>query len=879
MTGNSASYGGGANDSTLNNCSLTSNSASGSGGGAEESTLNNCTLSGNSASQEGGGALGSTLNDCLLTGNSAPSGGGAGAGSTLNNCTLTSNSAQLGGGAESSTLYNCTLTGNSALASGGGAYQCTLGNCIVFYNLAPDGNYDSGSILNYSCTTPLPPGGTGNLSLEPELASTSHLSVSSPCRGAGSAAYASGVDIDGEPWANPPSIGCDELWTGSITGALTAGIVVDYTNIAAGFSVNLEAVIAGRLSASAWDFGDGTVVSNRPYATHAWATAGDYPVVLRVYSESFPTGVAAALTVHVVTQPVHYVALNGSSPVAPYGSWATAATDIQDAVDAATVPGAMVLVSNGVYQAGARAVYGMSNRVAVTTAVILQSLNGPAVTSIAGYQVPGTTNGDAAVRCLYLTNGAVLSGFTLTNGATQTNGDWVQQQCGGGVWCESRTALVTNCLFVGNSAYNDGGGAFAGTFNNCTFTGNSAGWGGGACVSTLSNATLSGNSATYGGGAEYCALNNCTLTSNSASDSGGGADESTLNGCTLAGNSATYGGGGASSSVLNHCAIVGNTAGGGGGASDCIINNSTLSGNTAWGGGGGAAGTLNNCTLINNTALDSGGGVSFSTLNNCTLISNSAAYLGGGTCGGNLTNCTLIRNSALVSGGGAGAMAGLYNCIVYYNTAPDGNYQYQSESLLHYCCTTPLPPFGQEGNFTNAPLLVDLAGGNLRLQANSPCINAGLNAYAAGPTDLDDNPRISGGTIDVGAYEFQNPASRISYAWLQSYGLATDGSADYQDSDGDGMNNWQEWIAGTDPTNPTSALRLLSPTNSLSGLLLSWTSVANRTYFLQRASNLVGSPAFSPWQSNLTGQVGITSFVDTNGASLGAFYYRVGIQQ
>jgi len=143
---------------------------------------------------------------------------------------------------------------------------------------------------------------------------------------------------------------------------------------------------------------------------------------------------------------------------------------------------------------------------------------------------------------------------------------------------------------------------------------------------------------------------------------------------------------------------------------------------------------------------------------------------------------------------------------------------------------------------------------------------------------LDGRPRIVGGTVDIGAYEFQPGASGEFIGWLSQAGLPADGSADYADADSDHLNNWQEWIAGTVPTDAASALRLLTLTPAAHGTTVSWQSVTNRTYFLERSANL-GSPLpFSLIQGDISGQPGETSFIDTNGTAAGAIFYRVGVQ-
>jgi len=289
----------------------------------------------------------------------------------------------------------------------------------------------------------------------------------------------------------------------------------------------------------------------------------------------------------------YYVWRNNPSPGTPFTNWIMAATSIQDVVDL-TLAGDRVYVTNGIYDTGGKVTpgYVLTNRVCVTAAITLISTNGPAVTIIKGAEAPGGGNGDGAVRCVYLTNGASLIGFTLTNGHTMLTGDFFDN-VGGGVFLRASYgkigAVVSNCLISGNMA-GTGGGVyiyFAGIVNNCILSGNTSETDGGGISfnggGVANNCILSGNRATnnVGGGVSVLAgtMNNCLLSKNTSFRSGGGAY---FNGANVVGS-------------LSNCTIVSN------------ISLSTITGDLGGGGGGvgfksNSAAVMNNCIVWGNRA-------------------------------------------------------------------------------------------------------------------------------------------------------------------------------------------------------------------------------------------------------------------------------------
>jgi hypothetical protein len=319
----------------------------------------------------------------------------------------------------------------------------------------------------------------------------------------------------------------------------------------------------------------------------------------------------------------------------PYDTWSNGAASIQMAIDDAD-PDDTILVTNGVYDAGGRVVTGSSltNRGVVDKAVTVIALStNPADTVIAGKWedngytgYPGTPpNGPGAIRCVYLAEGAMLAGFTLTNGATLVS--TANDGRAGGVFCTGAGAVVSNCVIVNASGNQEAACGYRGTYFDCRFLRSHGGQGRRhVSLATLHRCEVIGKRPVdyYDGGVSSSTLYSCLVT-RCYQKNGGGVVSSTLYDSIIAENRGGTAEGGASSSTLYNCTIASNLSS----RTGAGLHNSTAI----------------NCRIFANEGGWYGAGAHLSTLYNCLIFSNKvtgASYGGHGsaTYSSLLYNCT-----------------------------------------------------------------------------------------------------------------------------------------------------------------------------------------------------------------------------------------------
>jgi hypothetical protein len=238
---------------------------------------------------------------------------------------------------------------------------------------------------------------------------------------------------------------------------------------------------------------------------------------------------------------------------------------------------------------------------------------------------------------------------------------------------------------------------------------------------------------------------------------------STIDGFTIANGSGTesesytYGGGlylVYSSPTITNNIIIDNSANGGGGGLYLEYSLSTMTGNTITANdahfGGGLSLVFASPTIANNTitANSAGNGGALSMWRASPMIANNS----------------IIGNEA-VDGGGAHLYESsptIANTIVAFNSS--GIHANHGDPTLRHNCVygnaaynydNIEDPTGIDGNISADPLLADLQYGNVHIQPDSPCVDAGHNADAIGEFDFDGEPRIqpTDGTADIGADE------------------------------------------------------------------------------------------------------------------------------
>jgi hypothetical protein len=339
---------------------------------------------------------------------------------------------------------------------------------------------------------------------------------------------------------------------------------------------------------------------------------------------------------------------------------------------------------------------------------------------------------------------------------------------GGGLYFFDSTVTIQGSLIQGNTSGDGGAG---------TNYGSQGGFGGGIATSgissnlTVTTSRIESNSCGSSGAGLYTGIG-------SPGASGGGircvAGTVSLQNCTILYNTAApgygYGSeGGSGGGILSHaplviskCVLTGNTAGNGGdgdggrggaiwAGSQLHVAGSRVVGNAAGNGslpsglggrGGGIYAPGNPTVLISCVLALNQSGQDF-----------SGQYAPGGgidTIDAQLLNCTVAFNTGAGIAGGlaaSGVSSGVVNSIFWGNGAT------QIAGTVATTFSDVEGGYAGAGNINTDPLFIDVAAGDFHVLPTSLCVDAADNASVNSQLDIDGDPRIFHGTVDMGADE------------------------------------------------------------------------------------------------------------------------------
>ncbi len=128
------------------------------------------------------------------------------------------------------------------------------------------------------------------------------------------------------------------------------------------------------------------------------------------------------------------------------------------------------------------------------------------------------------------------------------------------------------------------------------------------------------------------------------------------------------------------------------------------------------------------------------TIQGTTITDNSWDESGGNGLGGQFSTATIV------------------NSLIYGNTPFDVTADSGVDYVVEYSNigVTEGVEIAGPGNINADPLFVDPDNGDYHLTADSPCVNAGDPEFVPeeGETDIDGEPRVVGGRVDMGSDEY-----------------------------------------------------------------------------------------------------------------------------